>query len=121
MDFRGLNQWVEHPAYPVNTPHEAVHSVTTGSRWFSVMDAKNGYHQILLDKESQDYTCFMAPWGRFKFLRAPMGFISTGDKYNCEGDRAIAGVLDTTKIVDDILTVPGPFEESDHSTGAMQE
>ena len=113
MDFRGLNQWVKvkRPAYPVNTPHEAVHSFMPGSRWFSVMYAKNGYHQILLDKESQDYTCFMTPYGRFKFLRAPVGFISTGDKYNYEGDRAIAGVPDTTKVVDDILTANPTFPD----------
>ena len=118
VDLRGLNQWVERPAHPVTTPYEAVHSVTPGSRWFTVCDAKNGYHQLLLDEKAQDLTCFITPWGRYKFLRGPQGFVGTGDKYNYEGDRVIAGVEDTTKVVDDIMTANVEFP--DHLTRVIE-
>ena len=104
VDFRGLNEWVKRPVYPVTTPHEAVYNTTPGSRFFSVMDAKNGYHQIMLHEDSRDLTCFMTPWGRYRFKRAPQGFSATGDKYNYEGDIAISGIDDVNKVVDDILT-----------------
>ena len=45
------------------------------------------------------------PMGKFKFLRCPQGFIGAGDKYNYEVDRAIEGVEDTGKVVDDIATI----------------
>ena len=76
----GLNQWVKRPAYPLTTPREAVYSTTPGAQWFSLLDATNGYHQIMLDELSRDYTCFMTPWGRFRFKRAPQGCKLSGDK-----------------------------------------
>ena len=111
VDLKSLNEWVQRPAHPVTTPYEAVHSVTPGSRWYTVCDAKSGYHQIPLDEEAQDLTCFITPWGRYKFLRGPQGFVGTGDKYNYETDRAIAGVQDTTKVVDDIMTANITFQD----------
>lgn len=111
VDFTRLNDWVQRAAHPVTTPYEAVHNVAPGARWFSVMDAKNGYHQILLDKEAQDLLCFITPWGRYKFLRGPQGFIGTGDKHNYEGDRILSGVQDTSKVVDDIITANITFYE----------
>ena len=55
-------------------------------KYFTTLDAKSGYWQIPLDKESQDLTTFMTPWARYKYLRSPMGFIATGDDYGCKTD-----------------------------------
>ena len=109
VDLRGLNEWIESPTHPVTSPYEAVHSLTPGAQWFTVMDAKNGYHQILLDKEAQDLTCFITPWGRYKFLRGPQGFAGTGHKYNYESDRWIGSVPETAKVVDDIAAANVTF------------
>ena len=109
VDFSRLNDWVQRAAHPVTTPYEAVLSIPPGSKWFTVMDAKNGYHQILLHEEARDFLCFITPWGRYRFLRSPHGFIGTGDKYNYEGDRILSGVQDTAKVVDDIITASIPF------------
>ena len=38
-----------------------------------------------------------------KFLRAPMGLISSGDEYNRRGDAALGDIPRTLKIVDDLL------------------
>ena len=65
VDMRGFNEWVKRPTHPLVSPHEAVYSTTPGSRWFSTLDAKNGYFQILLDEASRDLTTFMTPWGRY--------------------------------------------------------
>ena len=108
VDLKGLNEWVKRPAYPVTSPHEAAYDTTPGSRFFTVMDAKNGYHQIPLHEDSRDLTTFMTPWGRYRFTRGPQGCNATGDKYNCEVDKAIAGIKDVAKVVDDIKTAnPG--------------
>lgn len=72
---------------------------------------KCGYWQILLDEESQELTMFMTPWGRYMFTRAPMGFICTGDVYNCETNKPFAGRDDMIKIIDDISTFHRSFPE----------
>ena len=53
------------------------------------MDAIKGYWQVPLAEKSQELTTFITPWGRYKYLRAPMGLSSTGDKYNLLMDAAV--------------------------------
>ena len=77
--------------------------MNAGATWFTALDAKMGYFQIKIAEEDQDLTCFITPWGRFKFKRAVMGLISSGDKYNRRGDQALGDIPQTVKIVDDIL------------------
>ena len=104
VDFTPLNGYVERPAYPTRTAQSVVADIPDGQRWFSTLDAKMGYFQVEIAERCQDLTCFMTPWGRMKFLRAPMGLTVSGDEYLRRGDQALGGIPDTAKIVDDILT-----------------
>ena len=104
VDFTPLNAYVERPAYPTRAAQNVVADIPTGQRWFSTLDAKMGYFQVEIAERCQDLTCFMTPWGRMKFLRAPMGLTVSGDEYLRRGDQALSGIPDTAKIVDDILT-----------------
>eukprot|EP00117_Sycon_ciliatum_P038875 scpid16023/ scgid28814/ Transposon Ty3-G Gag-Pol polyprotein; Gag3-Pol3; Transposon Ty3-1 TYA-TYB polyprotein; Capsid protein; p24; Spacer peptide p3; Nucleocapsid protein p11; Ty3 protease; p16; Spacer peptide J; Reverse transcriptase/ribonuclease H; p55; Integrase p61; Integrase p58 len=63
----------------------------------------HGYWQITLAEDCQHLTAFITPWGRYKFLRAPMGLSSTGDEYCRRGDIALAGIGNLQKVIDDIL------------------
>ena len=72
VDLTGLNKQVRRPHYPVRTPKDAVSNFPSGMKYFTTLDAKSGYWQIQLDKESQDLTTFMTPWARYKYLRCPM-------------------------------------------------
>ena len=104
VDFTPLNRYVERPAYPTRTAQSVVADMPAGQRWFSTLDAKMGYFQVEIAERCQDLTCFMTPWGRMKFLRAPMGLTVSGDEYLRRGDQALCGIPGTAKIVDDILT-----------------
>ena len=75
----------------------------TSARKFATLDAKAGYWQIPLDEASQELTTFITPWGRYKFLRNPMGLTSAQDEYCRRGDEALAGLDHLRKVVDDIL------------------
>ena len=66
-------------------------------------DAQKGYFQIPIDEESQPYTCFLLPQGRFIYLRAPMGLSCANDWYTRRSDIALAGIKGVHKIIDDIL------------------
>ena len=50
------------------------------------------------------------PWGRYKYLRAPMGLSSTGDVYNLLMDAACDGLKNQKKVVDDILLYENNFK-----------
>ena len=111
VDLTGLNQYVKRPTYPCRPPHDAVTSLPTGNRWMTTLDAKMGYFQVPLADESQDLTCFITPWGRFKFLRCPMGCNASGDEYSGRGDAALGDIPNCVKIVDDILIVAPTYRE----------
>ena len=48
-------------------------------------------------------TTFLTPWGRFKFLRAPMGLSSTGDEYCRRGAEITNDLENTERVMDDTL------------------
>ena len=111
VDLTRLNQYVRRGAHPVLTSQEAVSSVTEGSRWFTVLDAKAGYWQVEIAEEDQELTTFITPWGRYKFLRAPMGLSTSGDEYNRRGDEALQTAPSTVKVVDDILSYEADYQQ----------
>ena len=104
VDLGKLNKQVTRMPHPFPTPHDVVRRIPPGCKYFSSMDAMMGYFQVPLDEDSQNLTCFMTPFGMYKFLRSPMGFVSSGDVFCRLGDQAIAGIENTGKIVDDILS-----------------
>ena len=103
VDFQKLNQHVRRPYYPTKIPSEAVSNIHPSSKYFTNFDAKNGYWQVPLEKKSQLLTTFITPYGRYKFLRAPMGLNSSQDEYCTRGDTAIQDIECVEKVVDDIL------------------
>lgn len=111
VDLSRLNRQVLRPAHPSPSPRSAVMQVTHGSKYFSTLDAMWGYWQIPLEEESQHLTTFITPWGRYKFLRGPMGFVSTGDEFCRRVDTALEGVSKCTKVVDDVLVWDTTLEE----------
>ena len=109
MDLTKLNKYAKRPTHPGPSPQEVVSDVPPNQKFVTTLDAIKGYWQIPLAKESQPLTTFITPWGRYKFLRAPIGLSSTGDKYNLLMDAAFDGLHNVTKIVDDILQYDETF------------
>ena len=44
-----------------------------GAKVFSVLDAKNGFWHVKLDKESSYLTTFHTPFARYRWCRMPFG------------------------------------------------
>ena len=109
VDLTKLNKYVKRPIHPGPSPQEVVSDIPPRQKYFTTMDALKGYWQIPLAEESQPLTTFITPWGRYMFLRAPMGLSSTGDKYNLLMDAAFDGLANVKKMVDDILAYDEDF------------
>ena len=50
-------------------------------------------------------------FGKFRYTRAPIGFISAGDSYNQRCDKAFDGVNNITKLVDVVLIASKTCEQ----------
>ena len=111
VDMTKLNKQVHRPVHPAPTPKDAISQVSVGSKFFTTMDALWGYWQIPLDEAAQALTTFITPWGRYKFLRGPMGFIATGDEFCRRGDIALEGIEKCVKVVDDVLCWDNSYSE----------
>ena len=103
VDLTKLNRHVDRPIHPLTTPKQAVSNISSKAKYFTTYDATHGYWQIPLTEESQALTTFITPWGRFKFLRGPMGLVSTGDEYCRRTDAALGHIPRLHRVVDDML------------------
>ena len=99
----GLNRQVSCPAHPSPMLFAATWRVSPQAQYLTTTDALCGYWQTSLAEKDQPLTTFITPYGRFRYLRGPMGFAATGDSFCRQGDLALQGVLQCVKVVDDIL------------------
>ena len=111
VDFRNLNKSIVRPLFDANTPFQAVRTIPPGMKYFTVIDALKGYHQVKLDEESTALTTFSTPFGRYQYLRLPFGVCHAGDDYG----RRVSDVFDDLpacrRVVEDVVEFSKTYEE----------
>lgn len=103
VDYSRINQYIQRPVHPFPSPRDVVRGIRPKSRFFMKLDAVQGYYQVPLHPDSTNYTTFLLPQGRFRFLRAPMGLCPSSDAFCYRTDDILSEVPDLLKIVDDCL------------------
>ncbi len=112
IDFRKFNSQTIKDAYALPNLEEAF-SVLTGSRWFSVLDLKSGYHQIEMEESDKQKTAFVCPLGFWEFNRMPQGISNAPSTFQrlmerCMGDLNRKEVL---VFIDDLIVFSRSLEE----------
>ena len=102
-DFRQLNKYLIRPVHMFPSAQEIADSIQADSKFFCAMDALMGYFQIELSEEASMLTTFLVPWGRYRYIRAPMGCSASSDEWCQRSDMVVDGLEWAHKIVDDIL------------------
>ena len=104
VDLSKLNRYVHRERYQSPTPAEAVADIAASeAHMFTILDAKKGYHQCLMDEQSQLLTTFLTPFGRFKYKRAPYALSLIAKHYNRRMAEAFEGLSGFRGVVDDII------------------
>ena len=101
IDPGDLNKAIKRPHYPLRTIEQVVAKLA-GAKFFTVLDAKQAFYHIPLDEESSYHTTFATPYGRYRYLRLPMGISPASEVYQ----QAIEHLMDgypCAIIMDDIL------------------
>ena len=101
VDFQPLNKYIEREVHFTPTPFQAVSNIPA-RMYKTISDAVSGYHQTPIDEESTKLTTFITDNGRYQYLRAPQGHISSGDGYTRAYDEIIAEIQRKEKITDDV-------------------
>ena len=102
VDLSPLNKYCKRETFASESPFHMARRVP-GNTWKTVTDAWNGYHSVPLHESDRHLTTFITPFGRWRYTRAPQGFLSSGDGYNRRFDAIISDFERKERCVDDTI------------------
>lgn len=117
LDPKDLNRAIQREHYITPTLEEILPKLS-GARYFSILDAKCGYWNIKLDKESSYLTTFNTPYGRYRFLRMPFGLKMSQDIFQMKIDQTFEGCSGVIGISDDIIVFGK--DEAEHDSNLLK-
>ena len=110
VDLSPLNKHCKRETFSTESPFHIIRRIPQ-STWNTVTDAWNGFHGMVLDKNGRHLTSFITPYGRYRYIRAPQGFASSGDGYNRWFDEILADFVQKERCVDDVCHFDNELEE----------
>ena len=81
VDFTDLNRISIRQMHPTVKPFDLVCKITANCI-MSQFDCWNGYHSVPVKESDVHYLQLITPWGRYRYKKAPQGYISSGNVYN---------------------------------------
>ena len=96
-DLVHLNKHVKWPIHLFMFSKDIINQIKANAKYFAPLDVKSGCWQLQLDEEPQKYTCFITEWGLYRYCRAPMGLVCSGDIFCQRTDAALAVIPGRTK------------------------
>ena len=111
VDFQPLNAACNRETHHTAAPFDMVSNIPPHT-FKTVADAYSGYHQVKLDEESQRLTTFITQWGRYQYLRTPMGHCAAPDAYTKRFDDVIVSVDRKYKCIDDTLLYDSSVDQA---------
>ena len=98
---------------------EELFSELAGGERFTKLDLSQAYHQVTIDKESQQLTTINTHCGLYKYLRLPGGISSAVSLFQLTMDNLLKGLPGVTVFLDDILVEGKTSEEHVHNLRAV--
>ena len=102
IDPKDLNKAIRRPKYQMPVLDEVLPKLSN-AKIFTVLDAKDGFHQVRLDEASSYLTTFWTPFGRYRYCRLPFGISSAPEEYQRRMHDVLDGLEGVEVIADDIL------------------
>ena len=91
-----------------------------GAKYFTVVDSTSSFFNHKLDKESSKLTTFGTPFGRYRYLRMPMGALLSSDVYQYKVDGHLEHIENCVAITDDIIAFGFNPDGTDHDATVRQ-
>ena len=80
VDFKALNNASKRQTHHTQTPFLLASQVPAKMKK-STLDVWNAYHCVPVRLEDRDKLTFITQWGRYRYLKAPQGYLASGDGY----------------------------------------
>ena len=114
LDPTDLNQYVKREHTYLPTPEEILSRIGE-AKYFSKLDAKDGYWQVPLTKQSSYLTTFNTPKGRYRYLRLPFGLASSNEVFQKRMTQSFEEIEGVIVMFDDILVTGKNKEDHDRN------
>ena len=122
IDYRQLNWMIIRNQYPLPRIDELFDQLH-GSRVYSKIDLRSGYHQLMVRENDVYKTAFRTRYGHYEFLVMPFGLTNAPAAFMDSINKVFSPYLDKFVIVfiDDILVYSGSLEEhAEHLRTVLQ-
>ena len=110
IDPKSLNSAIKCKHYRTRTIDDLLHKLK-GAKIFSKVDARSGYWNVKLSKESSYLTTFNTPFGRYRFLRLPFGLKLAQDVFQKRINKTFQDIPGIKIVADDILIFSTTMEQ----------
>lgn len=102
LDPKYLNMFIKKDQFPIPTGEEIM-TTLSGKSVFTVLDMKDGFLQISLDKESSILTTFITPFGKYKFNKLPFGLTVSPEVFQRINVKIFGDIPNVNVYFDDII------------------
>ena len=113
LDQTHLNKWIIRPRHSSKFFDDVLHKLN-GAKYFTVVDSTSSFFNHKLDEESSKLTIFGMPFGRYSYLRMPMGASLSSDVYQYKVDGHLKDIESCMAIADNIIIYGFKADGTDH-------
>lgn len=112
VDFRSLNAYTIKNKFPLPIMEELFEELL-GAKWFTTLDLRSGFHQILVAPEDQYKTAFQIHLGHYEYKVMPYGLTGAPATFQAVMNHILKPLLMKCVVVfiDDILIYNKSWEE----------
>ena len=110
-DFRKLNMQLKRSPFPLPKISHLLQSLS-GFQYATALDLSMGYYHVPLDEETQQLCTMILPWGKYQYMRLPMGIKNSPDIFQAVMNELLGDLEFVRVYLDDILIISkGSFDE----------
>src|SRR5210317_1119023 len=103
-DFGELNKRIKRKPFPIPKIQDMLHKIQ-GFQWVISLDLNMGYYHIVLDPDTSKYCTIVLPWGKYEYLRLPMGLCNSPDIFQENMSELMAELNFVRAYIDDLLVI----------------
>ena len=119
LDPTHLNKWIIRSRHSAKLIDDILHRLNR-AKFFMVLDSTSSFFNHKLDEESSKLTTFGMPFGRYRYLRMPMGASLSSDVYQYKVNGHLENIENCVAIVDDIIAFGFNSDGMDHNATIRQ-
>ena len=110
-DLRELNKRIRRHPFPIPKIQDMLQKLE-GFMWATSLDLNMGYHHILLTPNASRLCTVVLPWGKYKYLRLPMGLCNSPDIFQEKMSKLMTGLEFARAYLDNLLLITkGNFDK----------